>query len=101
VTATRPIIGREAENELYDAANWYEARSEGLGIAFLDGVEGLLERIAENPRQFQVVYQDVRRALLRRFPYGVFFRARASGAIKIIAVMHSARSPDRWRKGRR
>ena len=94
------ILGQQAEDELYEAANWYEARSEGLGIALLDEVEALLDRVADNPRQFPAVYRDVHRALVRRFPYGVFFRVRQDGSVKVIAIMHVARRPERWQKRR-
>jgi plasmid stabilization system protein ParE len=43
------------------------------------------------------VYRDIRRALLKRFPFGIFFRLR-SNRIRIVAVMHLSRDPKRWRQ---
>jgi toxin ParE1/3/4 len=90
-------VSPEAEQELREAAKWYEDRSPGLGAAFLQVVEVVLAAIPENPLRFPVVCQSVRRALLNRFPYGVFFRVRAN-QISVIAIMHLSRNPERWQR---
>jgi plasmid stabilization system protein ParE len=96
----RPLsVSPEAEAEGLEAARWYENRSKGLGAAFLEIVEQTLTRIADNPEQFPVVFRDVRRATLVRFPYGIFFRIRPD-RVKILAVFHLARQPGRWRSRR-
>jgi toxin ParE1/3/4 len=92
-------VAREAEAEALEAAEWYEKRSQGLGRAFLELVEQTLEDLAERPRQFPLVYRDVRRALLKRFPYGVFFRLRRD-QIRVLAVIHLSRNPRRWQRRR-
>ncbi|HXO20098.1 MAG TPA: type II toxin-antitoxin system RelE/ParE family toxin [Thermoanaerobaculia bacterium] len=98
----RPLpltVAREAEAEASEAADWYEKRSPGLGVAFLVLIEQTLAHIAENPGQFPLVYRDVRRASLKRFPFGIFFRLRKD-RIRVLAVMHSSRDPQRWRRRR-
>lgn len=95
----RLIVGEEAEAEALEAAQWYELHAPGLGAELVETIEITLARIAENPLQFPVVYRGVRRALMRRFPYGIFFRVHPSH-IKIVAIMHHSRDPNRWR-GRR
>ncbi|HVT17804.1 MAG TPA: type II toxin-antitoxin system RelE/ParE family toxin [Thermoanaerobaculia bacterium] len=92
-------VAREAEAEALEASEWYEKRSQGLGRAFLELVEQTLEELAERPRQFPLVYRDVRRALLKRFPYGVFFRIRRE-QIRVLAVLHLSRNPQRWQRRR-
>lgn len=89
----------KAEQEAREAAKWYEDRSPGLGTAFLEIVESVLAGISENPFRFPIVHKDVRRALLSRFPYGVFFRIRRD-EIRVLAIIHLSRNPDRW-QGRR
>jgi plasmid stabilization system protein ParE len=64
----------EAENDIYEAASWYENQRLRLGHEFLDAIEVSFVRISDNPLQFPVLYRDTRRALLSRFPFGVFFR---------------------------
>ena len=92
-------VALEAEAEVLEAADWYENRSEGLGRAFLDLVEQTLKDVATRPRQFPQVYRDIRRATLKRFPIGVFFRLRRD-RIRILAVMHLSRDPNRWHRRR-
>lgn len=89
----------EAEEEAREAARWYEERAQGLGTAFLELVEQALAGISENPFRFPEVYRDVRMALLKRFPYGVFFRLRP-GEVRVTAIVHLARDPQRWKRRR-
>lgn len=91
------ILRQEAERDLSEAHAWYEERVPGLGSDFLVVVERALESIQENPAQFPLIYRDVRRALLSRFPYGVFFVWEAQ-RISVLAVMHAAREPAKWRR---
>ena len=92
-------VSPEAEAEALGAAHWYEERASGLGAAFLELVEQSLGAIADNPTRFPIVARDVRRALLKRFPFGIFFRVRGEH-IKILAILHLSRDPARWRRRR-
>ena len=83
--------------ELMDAHDWYEAKLRGLGTRFLDQVEITILRLQENPQQFPMVFQDVHRALLRKYPYGLFFRVEIS-EIVVIACFHGSRDPRRWER---
>ena len=85
----------EAEAEAQEAAQWYDQESPGLGQAFLEVVERSLRAVQEHPLRFPLVHGDIRRALLKRFPYGVYFRLRGT-EVRILAVMHHARNPARW-----
>mgnify|MGYP001574658795 CR=1 FL=1 len=75
---------------------WYEDQQSGLGSRFLDELELVFGRIVDNPRQFPLVDGDVHRALLRHFPYGVYFLAE-SEEIHVLAVLHLHREPDMWK----
>lgn len=86
----------EAENDIRDAAVWYESQHLRLGHDFLDAVEASFTRISENPLQFPILYRGTRRALLSRFPFGVFFLIKGQ-TIVVLAVMHASRNPIRWR----
>lgn len=87
----RPAAARDIE----DAFDWYEGQRPGLGNEFLDELRATFERIAQNPQLFQIVHRKTHRAFLRRFPYGVFYRADVT-AILVVAVMHVRRAPRRW-----
>lgn len=90
-------VNPQAEEEARKAAGWYENESEGLGAAFLELVEQTLTAISENPLRFPLVYRDVRRALLKRFPYGVFFRLQPD-RIRVLAILHLSRDTSRWQR---
>lgn len=90
----------EAEDELTEAALWYEDRRAGLGIEFLDAAERVFEAIEENPRRFPIAHLDIRRANLRRFPYSVYFVVHGD-IVGVLAVHHNSRDPRRWKWRRR
>ena len=94
---SRPVVFRpEAEADLADAVAWYEERRPGLGLELLLSVEASLEAIRSRPDSFPVMHGAVRRALLRRFPYGVFYLVERE-AIVVLAVFHAKRDPRLWR----
>ncbi len=91
------LFRREAEADLHDAYDWYETQSQGLGEDFLLCVEAAINQVKRNPKAFQTVYRKVRRALLRRFPYGIFYTV-SEQTIVVVAVFHAKRDPKRWRR---
>lgn len=86
---------RLARRELSDAAQYYDFESPGLGEAFLAEVERSLHAILEYPEAGLIVHGDVRRRLVRRFPYAVLYTVR-SGGVRILAVMNAKRRPLYW-----
>lgn len=82
--------------DISDAYKWYEAQRKGLGENFLLCIEQALSKILRNPENFSVVYRDVRRAMIQRFPFGVFFVSR-SGTLSVLAVLHARRHPNAWK----
>lgn len=91
------IILPDAESDILDSALWYERQQAGLGARFKTELDWLLRRIADAPRQFPKIDNEVRRGLLRHFPYGIYFLEEPS-AITVIAVLHLSRHPDTWRR---
>jgi len=90
---SRTIIFRpEAEEDVRQSYLWYEERQIGLGRRFIDSLDAALTGIRERPLVYQVVEGNVRRALTRRFPYGVFFLTEPQ-RIVVLAVLHTARDP--------
>ena len=97
VRVTRPVLTPEAEADLGDAFAWYEEQVPGLGREFVLTAEEHLVRIGSNPLQYQQVYRGVRRAVMRRFPYAVFYMVEESVAV-VLAVQHQARDPEHWKR---
>ena len=96
---SRIVLRLAAAAELEDARLWYEERRAGLGADFIECVDEALERIDAAPLAHPRVHGEVRRVLLRRFPYAVFFVVEPERVV-VLAVFHASRAPSIW-QGRR
>lgn len=85
----------EALSEYEDAARWYEQQTAGLGDEFVNEVEAVVARVSANPRMHAKIYQDVRRAVVRKFPYIVLYQVEPTEVV-IISVFHTSRDPADW-----
>ena len=88
-------IRLEAELDIVEAYGYYENCRVGIGMDFVLCVEEALERITRNPMHYEEVHKGVRRAITRRYPYGIFYVVVESN-IMVIAVMNNARATSRW-----
>jgi len=93
------VLRPEAELELDEAYNWYEDQEEGLGESFFEYVNRILLRIAQRPESYGIVYRDVRRAVMNRFPYVIYYRL-VSNQVIIISIFHGRRDPEEWQSRR-
>lgn len=95
----RLIIRADAEADILEAALWYQGRRSGLGEEFIAEVHAALERAVANPRQHRRLRRrpEVRRVLIRRFPYRIFFVLRPD-AVVVFRVLHAARHDREWDK---
>jgi plasmid stabilization system protein ParE len=85
----------EAEEDIQQAHDWYDQRRPGLGLEFLAALEGTIESLVRMPEMCPVTHDGCRRALLRRFPYSVFY-IYDSGLITVVAVFHHSRPAEQW-----
>ena len=67
------IIRPEAESELLKAVKWYEEKVKGLGTNLLLNVEATIESILRIPEAYTPLYKNTRRALVRKYPFGVHY----------------------------
>lgn len=86
------IIEPEAEADMGEAFAWYENQRRGLGHEFLLAIEASFAAIRRRPESFKSIRRDVRRAIMRRFPYGIFFVVEER-TINVLAVLHAKRNP--------
>ncbi len=91
----RLIITLEGEEDLAEAKAWYDRKRDGLGDEFVLCVEDAMDRIRRTPEGAAEVYPGVRRVVVRRFPYGVYYKVDANH-IAVIAIYHSRRDPRGW-----
>ncbi len=97
--AFRLKFSARALREIGEAQEWYELQNPGLGEEFIAAMELQLKRLEQAPLLYAEIIPRVRRALLPRFPYGLFYVVRGD-LVHVLAVLHDARSPNRWPKTR-
>ena len=85
-------VRRLAEQDLADAEDWYDDQRRGLGTEFRAAVEAVVARLSQNPLAYPAVHGGVRRAVLTRFPYLLYFIIR-NDSVEVLACLHSSRSP--------
>ena len=92
-------ISAEADDELVDAACWYESHREGLGDSFLNAVDTTVARIAEAPHVGSMVPavsdQAIRRRPVQRFPYHIVYME-LPDHLRVLAIAHDRRRPGYW-----
>lgn len=87
----------EARLDLLEASAWYEERSPGLGAEFARAVDVTTAGILRFPESFPTAYDDVRMAVLRRFPYALLYVVDSErGEIIVLACFHHRRDPTDW-----
>lgn len=91
------IIAPETEQDILEAYAWYEDRRIGLGEELLSCVDASTATIRRMPETYPTVHVNYRRALVRRFPYGVFYEY-AEGTVTVYGVFHTSCDPSKWRQ---
>ncbi|WP_346864197.1 type II toxin-antitoxin system RelE/ParE family toxin [uncultured Draconibacterium sp.] len=84
-----------AKADIRHARLWYNNQRENLGNEFLMEIEKIQNNILANPKQFAKVRHHIRKAVLKRFPYNLFFVVIRNN-ISVIAVFHNSRNPKIW-----
>jgi toxin ParE1/3/4 len=82
------------EDELRDIMDYYNQCSPNLGNEFLDEFDKEILRISKSPLLWGVVAEDIRRALIERFPYAIYFRLVQNDVVRVLVVKHQRRHPD-------
>lgn len=88
-------VRKRARGEIDEALEWYRQRSPEAANAFLDELDAALLAILEGPERNHVVSGRLRRMLLRRFPYSVYYKI-YPGVVSVVGVIHGHRHPRTW-----
>lgn len=91
----RFILQPRAERDIQTIFEWYKSQQPGLGEEFLASLRDRLETIRSLPEAFPIFYRDVRRSVISRFPYVVFYVVRPT-RVAVLAVLHQSRDPAIW-----
>ncbi|EIC30910.1 MULTISPECIES: type II toxin-antitoxin system RelE/ParE family toxin [Methylomicrobium] len=84
-----------AEAELDEAFQWYETQQPNLGVQFLTEFDAAIRRIVAFPKSYALLGNEIRRCLVKRFPYGILYGIDADRII-IVAAAHLHRKPNYW-----
>jgi plasmid stabilization system protein ParE len=94
------IFHPEALEEYQSAISYYSAINPRLAELFIKAIETGIENIIMFPEAWSIVEEDVRRHLISRFPFGIYYCVE-NNCISIYAVMHMSRHPEYWKKRRK
>ncbi|HET6974964.1 MAG TPA: type II toxin-antitoxin system RelE/ParE family toxin [Pyrinomonadaceae bacterium] len=83
----------EADAELVSARLWYGQQRNGLDVDLMQRVDETLQRISNAPYRFPYSYRRLRRALVRQFPFAIYYEA-TKDEILVIAIFHQRRNPQ-------
>jgi toxin ParE1/3/4 len=91
------FFSKDAENDLEESGLYYNNERFGLGLEFLDEVYAAISCICKNPSIWKIVYRDLQRYSIDRFPFQIIYRVQ-SDVVEIIAINHNKRHPKSWKK---
>jgi len=94
------IFHPEALEEYLSAISYYSEINPRLAESFIKAIETGVKNITMFPEAWSIVEEDIRRHLISRFPFGIYYCIEGN-CISIYAVMHMSRHPDYWKKRRK
>lgn len=96
------IVFEEADQELQEAAVWYEEKSIGLGLRLIDVVKRKLEIVRQNPEKNARKKGNFRQSVIKTFPYVIVYTFyKKEGIITVSSIFHTSRNPKKkYRKYR-
>jgi toxin ParE1/3/4 len=89
------LIRPKATADFRAAAHWYESQRKGQGAKFLASVNEAIDRLRATPNMHQIVVDDIRRKLLRTFPYFLYYQVEERRVV-VIGLFHTSRDPQSW-----
>lgn len=94
------VYRRTVGRDLAGGYAWYNGQRDGLGEEFPGEVNATFDAIERLPEIFARVHGEVRRAVISRFPYAVFYRVETKRVV-VLTVLHTARDPRAWPQSRK
>jgi hypothetical protein len=85
-----------ATAELIKSAKFYDRKVHGLGDRFLTEFERAITTIAQAPGRWRIVQDDIRRFVMKNFPFALYYRIEGE-TIRVLVVKHHSRHPDYWK----
>lgn len=95
----RLVFRRRFKVDLVAGFDWYEEQRPGLGEHFLSAVQSTLKSVETHPEIFVSVHGEVRRAIVSRFPFAIFYLVEPKRVV-VLRLLHTARDPNLWPRPR-
>ena len=93
----RRLITPEASADVKAAYRWYESQHRGLGREFRLSVEAATSYLQRSPERFRIAAAPFHRALVRRFPFEIFYEY-DDARVVVHLVFHTSQDPEKWRE---
>lgn len=91
--AYKVIIKPLAENDIFEAADWFEEKNPSLSFDFILKISETLSLIRKNPHHFQKKYKNIHVVFTSKFPFGIYYTIEKD-IIFVHAVLHTKRNPQ-------
>ncbi|MGV8135425.1 MAG: type II toxin-antitoxin system RelE/ParE family toxin [Mangrovibacterium sp.] len=88
-------ISDEAEIDLDKSYEFYSEESPKVAYSFYNQINSSLEDIKQHPGSFPIAYKDVRKYVVRKFPFVIYYQL-VGAVIRVIAIFHTSRNPEIW-----
>ena len=88
-------VSPAAQSDVRAAFHWYESQRHGLGREFIENLDTLIQQIRHSPDSRPAIEENVRLALVKRFPYVVCYLFEDE-VIHVFAVFHGHRDSSVW-----
>lgn len=85
-----------ALQEYAEATHYYAEMPSSLAAGFVTRIESGINQILITPQAWQPIAEDVRRCLVKRFPFGIYYTIEDDNAVLLLAIMHLSRKPGYW-----
>jgi hypothetical protein len=92
---TEAMVSPQVDADLTKMYHWYESARPGRGEEFLDCLAAGMRAICRNPNLNPILHDNLRRSLLRPFPFAVFYEG-VDGKVVVYGILTIAPDPKKW-----
>ena len=90
-------LSDEAEQDFDNSYEFYANKSENVANSFYQDVNNSLEKITESPNTFPKALKDIRKFVMKKFPFIIYYQVKRF-TIRVLAIFHASRNPESWQK---
>lgn len=95
---TKPFsieLSDDAEVDFDKSFEFYSKDSTKVADAFFKQINLGFENIKQNPKSFPIAHKDIRKYVVKKFPFVIYYRI-VRTLIQVIAIFHTSRNPEIW-----